>query len=184
MTRLSVPARENVPEASKPILDAVEKQLGVVPNMFRLFASSPAALTALTGFDAANARLLNLKTRNAIALAVGQVNGCGYCLSAHTYVGINLAKISPQEAVLNRQGSSGDAKIAAAAHFAARVAETRGQVDDADLADVREAGYSDAQVVEIISVVAQNVLTNFVNNVAQTDIDFPAVSADDLEAAA
>jgi len=183
MSRLSIPARDDVPEASKPILDAVNRQLGVVPNMFRLFASSPAALTGLASLDAANAKTLSLKTRNGIALAVAQVNGCGYCLSAHTYVGVNLAKISPEEARLNRQGRSGDAKIAAAVRFAAKVAEARGKVSDADLADVRNAGFSDAQVVEIVSVVAQNVLTNLLNNVAETDIDFPVVTADELKAA-
>jgi len=184
MSRLSIPARDDVPEASKPILDAVNKQLGAVPNMFCLFATSPAALTGLTNLDAANAKTLNLKTRTGIALAVAQVNRCGYCLSAHSYIGLNLARISPEEARLNRQGQSSDAKIAAAVHFAARVAEARGQVSDADLADVRKAGFSDAQVVEIVSVVAQNVLTNLINNVAQTDIDFPVVTADDLKTAA
>jgi len=183
MSRLPIPAREDVPEASEPILDAVKRQLGVVPNMFRLFATSPAALTGLTSLDAANAKTLDLRTRTGIALAVAQVNRCGYCLSAHTYIGLTLARISPEEALLNRQAKSGDAKVAAAVRFAARVAEARGQVSDADLADVRKAGFSDAQVVEIVSVVAQNVLTNLLNNVAETDIDFPVVTADELKAA-
>jgi uncharacterized peroxidase-related enzyme len=183
MSRLTIPTRDEVPEASKPILDAVNKQLGVVPNMFRLFASSPAALSGLTNLDGANAKTLDLKTRTGIALAVAQVNGCGYCLSAHTYIGLNMAKISPEEATLNRKGTSGDAKIAAAVLFAAKVAQTRGQVGGDDIAAVRKAGYTDAQVVEIVSVVAQNVLTNLINNVAQTDIDFPVVEASDLKAA-
>ena len=184
MSRLPIPARDDVPEASKPILDAVNKQLGVVPNMFRLFATSPAALTGLTSLDAANAKTLDLKTRIGIALAVAQVNRCGYCLSAHNYIGLNLAKISPDEAVLNRQGKSNDARIGAAVRFAAKVAEARGLVGDADLDAVRKAGFTDAQVVEIVSVTAENVLTNLINNVAQTDIDFPVISADDLKAAA
>jgi uncharacterized peroxidase-related enzyme len=183
MSRLRVPARDDVPEASKPILDAVNKQLGVVPNMFRLFAASPAALTGLTSLDGALSKTLDLKTRTGIALAVAQVNGCGYCLAAHSYIGENLAKISPEEAALNRQGRSGDAKIAAALQFAAKVAQARGQVSGDDIAAVRKAGYSDAQIVEIVSVVAQNVLTNLINNVAQTDIDFPVVQAGDLKAA-
>lgn len=184
MSRLAIPALNDVPEASKPILDKVEKVLGVVPNMFRLFATSPVALTGLTGLDAANARVLDLKTRTAIALAVAQVNGCEYCLSAHTYIGINLAKIGAEEARLNRQGKSANPKVAAAARFAVRVAEARGRVSDADIANVRDAGFSDAQVVELVSVVVQNVLTNFLNNVARTDIDFPVVSADDIRNAA
>ncbi len=183
MSRLHIPAGDDVPEASKPILDVVNKQLGVVPNMFRLVATSPAALTGLTSLEAANAKTLNLKIRTGIALAVAQVNGCGYCLSAHSYVGLNMAKISQEEATLNRRGASSDAKTAAAVQFAAKVARTRGQVSSDDIATVRKAGYTDAQIVEIITVVAQNVLTNFINNVAQTDIDFPVVEAAGLEAA-
>jgi uncharacterized peroxidase-related enzyme len=183
LSRLPIPAADDAPEASKPILDAINKQLGVVPNMFRLFATSPAALAGLAGLDAANATALDLKTRTGIALAVAQVNRCRYCLSAHTYVGVNLARISPEEAMLNRQGKSGDAKIATAVRFAAKVVERRGQVNESDIAAVRHAGYKDAQVVEIISVIAQNILTNLVNNVVQTDIDFPIVEANELKAA-
>ena len=175
MSRLPIPPRDDVPEASRPILDAVNRQLGVVPNMYRLFASSPAALTGLTSLDGALSKTLDLKTRTGIALAVAQVNGCGYCLSAHNFIGINLARISQEEATANRQGQSGNAKIAAAVRFAAQVAQARGQVGDGDIAAVREAGYTDAQIVEIVSVVAENVLTNFINNVARTDIDFPVV---------
>ena len=183
MSRLSIPALDAVPAASKPILDAVNKQLGVVPNMFRLFATSPAALTALTSLDAANARALDLKTREGIALAVAQVNGCDYCLSAHTYIGLNMVKISPEEATLNRKGTSGNSKTAAALQFAAKVAQARGQVGSDDLAAVRAAGFTEAQIVEIVSVVAQNFLTNLLNNVAQTDIDFPVIDAAGLNAA-
>src|ERR1700709_1914754 len=127
MSRLHIPARDDVPEASKPILDAINKQLGAVPNMFLLVATSPAALTGLTSLDAANAKTLNLKTRTGIALAVAQVNGCGYCLSAHTYVGLNMVKLGQEEATLNRSGKSGDAKTAAAVLFAAKVTQSRGQ---------------------------------------------------------
>lgn len=184
MSRLSIPARDDAPDASKPILDAVAKQLGSVPNLFRLIATSPAALSGFAALDAANAKTLDLKTRNAIALAVAQVNGCDYCLSAHTYVGINFAKISPAEATLNRAGQSATTKTAAAARFAADLVEARGKVSNAQIEAVRAAGYSDAQIVEIVSVAVQNVFTNLLNNVAQTDIDFPVVSASDLATAA
>jgi uncharacterized peroxidase-related enzyme len=177
MSRIAIPARDDAPAASKPILDAVAKQLGVVPNLFRLVALSPAALAGYTGLSGALTRALDVKTRERIALAVAQVDGCDYCLSAHTYLGLNLAKLSPEEIALNRQGRSGDAKADAAVRFAAKVAESRGHVADADLAAIRAAGFSDAQVVEIVAIVAENVFTNFVNEVAKTDIDFPAVRA-------
>jgi uncharacterized peroxidase-related enzyme len=175
MSRIAIPTREASPEASKPLLDAVERQLGVVPNLFRLVGLSPAALTGMLGFSGALTKALNVKTRERIAVAVAQVNGCDYCLSAHTYLGLNLAGLDGTELALNRTGASSDPKAHAAVRFAAQVAETRGKVSDADLDAVRAAGFTDAQVVEIVALVAENVLTNFVNNVARTDIDFPVV---------
>ena len=179
MSRLTISARDDVPEASKPALDAVEKQLGSVPNMFRLIASSPAALQGFAANNTALSKVLDLKTRERIALAVAQVNGCDYCLSAHTYLGLNLAKISPQEVALNRKGASDDAKANAAVHFAVKVAKERGHVGSADIQAVRDAGFSEAQVVEIIAVVVENFFTNLLNIVADTDIDFPIVRATD-----
>lgn len=177
MSRPTIPARDNVPAESKPILEAVEKQLGVVPNMFRLIASSPAALQGYTANNAALAKTLDVKTRERIALAVAQVNGCDYCLSAHSYLGMNMAKISAEEIALNRNGRSSDAKADAAIRFAASVARDRGRVDDTDIEAVRKAGYSDGQIVEIIAVVAENIFTNLLNVVAGTDVDFPLVQA-------
>lgn len=177
MSRLAIPSVDTAPEASKPILEAVNKQLGSVPNLFRLIANSPIALGAYAGFNAALAKSLDVKTRERIALAVAQVNGCDYCLSAHSYLGLNLAKISPEEIALNRQGASSDPKAHAAVAFAAKVARERGHVSEADLSDVRAAGFTDAQIVEIVALVAENSFTNYLNEVAKTDIDFPEVRA-------
>ena len=177
MSRLAIPDRDDVPAASKPILDAVHKQLGVIPNMFRLIAQSPASLQGFTSNNGALTKTLDVKTRERIALAVAQVNGCDYCLSAHSYLGLNLAKITRDEVALNRKGESGDAKANAAVHFAAQVVRERGHIADADIKAVRDAGYSDGQIVEIIAVVAENIFTNLLNVVAETDIDFPPVHA-------
>jgi uncharacterized peroxidase-related enzyme len=177
VSRIAIPAREDAPATSQSLFDAVEKQLGVVPNLFRLVGLSPAALEGYLGLNGALGRTLDAKTRERIALAVAQANGCDYCLSAHTYLGLNLSKIDETEIALNRNGHSGDAKADAALVFARKVLDTRGRVSDADLAAVRLAGFSDAQVIEIVVSVAVNVLTNYVNNVAQTDIDFPVVLA-------
>ena len=87
MSRIEVPARDAAPAASQPLLDAVEKQLGVVPNLFRLVALSPAALQGFLGLNGALGKALDVRTRERIAIAVAQVNGCDYCLSAHTYLG-------------------------------------------------------------------------------------------------
>lgn len=177
MSRIAVPTREAVPGASKPLLDAVEKKLGVVPNLFRLVALSPAALQGFLGLNGALGEALDVKTRERIALAVAQINGCDYCLSAHAYLGLNLAKIDGAEIALNRKGASSDSKANAAVAFAAKVTRERGRISDADLHAVKSAGFTDAQIVEIVAVVAESFFTNLVNIVAQTAIDFPIVRA-------
>lgn len=97
MSRISIPSLDDALEASKPALSAVLDQLGVVPNLFRPIGNSPAVLNGFLGFSGALSKTLDAKTRERIALAVAQVNGCDYCLSAHTYLGLNVAKISPED---------------------------------------------------------------------------------------
>lgn len=116
-------------------------------------------------------------TRERIALAVAEINGCSYCLSAHTYLGRNLARLDDAEMVANRGGGSNDSKAAAAVRFATKIARDRGHIGDEDLSAVRLAGYDDAQIIEIVQHVALNVWTNYINEVARTEIDFPVVSA-------
>ncbi len=179
MSRLPTPASiETSPAASQPLLQAVKKQIGTVPNLFRLVGTSPAALEGYLGLNGALAKgALEAPTRERIALAVAEINGCDYCLSAHSYLGKNLAKLSDVEIAANRNGSSGDAKAAAAVGFAVKLVEARGHVTDADIKAVKDAGYSDAQLIEIVLHVALNTLTNYVNEVAKTEIDFPVVTA-------
>ena len=177
MSRIAIPTDGQTPAASRPILETIGKQLGIVPNLFKVEALSTAALEAHVGLNGAAGRTLDVKTRERIALAVAQVNGCDYCLSAHTYLGLNVAKLDAAEIAAARHGHSADVKADAAVAFAKKVAELRGQISDADFVAVREAGFSDAQVIEIITNVALNTLTNLVNNVARTPIDFPVVAA-------
>jgi uncharacterized peroxidase-related enzyme len=179
MTRLPTPASiETSPAAAQPLLQAVKKQLGMVPNMFRLVGTSPAALEGYLGLNGALAKgALEAPTRERIALAVAEVNGCDYCLSAHSYIGKNLAKLSDAEIAANRNGGSGDTKADAAVRFAVKLVEARGHVTDTDIKAVKDAGYNDAQLIEIVLHVALNTLTNYVNEVAKTEIDFPVVTA-------
>jgi uncharacterized peroxidase-related enzyme len=176
MSRIPTPAGiDDAPEAARPLLAAVQKQLGSVPNLFRVVANSPAALEGYLGLHGALAKGgLDARTRERIALAVAERNGCGYCLAAHSYLGRNLAKLEEAEILANRAGGSTDARAAAAVRFAVQVVETRGHVADADLAALRDAGFTDAQVIEIVLHVALNTLTNYVNEVARTEVDFPA----------
>ena len=111
-----------------------------------------------------------------IALAVSEANGCEYCLPAHGYVSTKLAKIPSEEIALNRQGQSSDPKRQAAVAFAKALIETRGKVSDAQFASVKDARWTDANIVEMIALTAQFVLTNFMNNAIQPPIDFPEVA--------
>jgi uncharacterized peroxidase-related enzyme len=179
MTRIATPASiADAPMAAQPLLEAVKKQLGTVPNLFRTVANSPAALEGYLGLSGALGKgTLPAATRERIALAVAEINGCNYCLSAHSYLGKNLAKLDDAEILANRRGHSNDAKADAAVQFAARVTKARGHVSDEDLRAVKLAGYDDAQVVEIVLHVALNTWTNYLNEVAQTVIDFPVAEA-------
>jgi uncharacterized peroxidase-related enzyme len=177
MSRLNVLAPDDVPDGTKRILDNVGAQFGFVPNMFATLASNPTVLEVVTTLQSTLGRVLDAKTRHTIALAVSQANGCDYCLAIHTYVSSELGGMSSDDIDLARAGTSIDPKRAAVAHFAQRVVASRGQVSDADLAAVRGAGYTDSQILAIVTVAVQVLLTNFINNVNQTDIDIPAVSS-------
>lgn len=177
MNRISIPAMEQSPAASRPLLQAVAQQLGSIPNLFRVAGLSPAALEGMLNLSGALGKgALDPRTRERIALAVAQVNQCAYCLSAHTYLGRHFAGLDETEMDANRFGGSSDPKAKAAVQFAMQVARQRGHVSDGELDAVRRAGYDDAEVVEIVMHVALNSLTNYLNEVARTPIDFPAVS--------
>ena len=173
MPRIAVPTRDEAPAESQPILDSVGVQLGFIPNLHRLMSLSPAALTGLIGLQGALSKTLDLRTRHAISLAVSEANACNYCLAAHSYRAARFAHESPEEIALNRQGRSSDPKRGAAAGFAKSLIESRGRVRDSDLASMREAGFTDGQIIEVIALSAQFLMTNFMNNVADTEIDFP-----------
>jgi len=179
MSRIRTPASvDEAPPAARPQLETVKKLLGSVPNLFRMVANSPAALDGYVGMLGALAKgALPAATHERIALAVAEVNGCDYCLSAHAWLGKNVAKLDDAEMAANRRGGSTDVRADAAVRFARQVMERRGHVSDAELRAVRDAGYGDAQIIEIVQHVALNSWTNYVNNVAQTAIDFPVVAA-------
>ncbi|MBX9927046.1 MAG: peroxidase-related enzyme [Hyphomicrobiaceae bacterium] len=178
MSRLHTsPSVEAAPTASQPLLQIVKSKFGSVPNLFRVVASSPAALEGYLGLNTALSKgRLSAQTGERIALAVAEINGCSYCLSAHTYIARNVAKLDDVEISANRNGASNDPKADAAVKFAVAVVKNRGHVSDADVAAVRQAGFDDAEIVEIVLHVALNTLTNYVNEVAGTEIDFPVIA--------
>ena len=175
MSRLTVIDANNANEEQKALLDAIAAQLGMVPNFLKVFANSPAALRAFLGLHGiAGEGSLDAQTRERIALALAEQNSCEYCLSAHTAIG-RKAGLSGAEIEANRAGSSQDAKAAAAVKFARSLVEHRGEVSTAELLEVRSAGYDDAQIVEIITHVGMNFLTNILGKASRVEIDFPKV---------
>lgn len=176
MSRIHIPSVDQSPAASQPLLAAVQQSLGVVPNLMKLVGHSPAALEGYLSLNGALGKgQLSAALRETIALAVAEYNGCDYCLSAHDYLGRHVAKMSGQDIDAARDFRATDARHAAALVFARRVLAQQGRVSDEDLSALRAAGFDEAGTIEIVVNVALNVLTNYVNNVARTDIDFPKV---------
>jgi len=177
MSRLTQIAPDTATGNTKELLDAVKSKLGLIPNMVRAMANSPAALDAYVQFSGALAGgSLSARNREQIALAVGQVNECNYCLSAHSALG-KIAGLTPDQIRDSRQGTAADGKTDALLHFARKLVETRGQVSDGDVNAVRQAGFTDGEIAEAVANVALNIFTNYFNHVAATDIDFPKADA-------
>ncbi|WP_027921765.1 carboxymuconolactone decarboxylase family protein [Pseudomonas sp. URMO17WK12:I12] len=177
MSRITIAKPENVPVDSKPTLDEFTKNIGFTPNMLTVFAQSPIAFNAWATLLGSLSKALDVKTRDSIGLAVSEVNGCNYCLTVHSFTAEHMAKLSADDIILARKGHANDPKRDAAIQFAQKVIVTRGQVNDADLQIIRNVGYTDANITEIVALVAMYSLTNFLNNVFDPDKDFPLVAA-------
>ena len=176
MPRTTALTLEQVLADSKPTLDAFTRNIGFTPNMMASFAQSPIAFNAWAALLGSLSKALDVKTRDSIGLAVSEVNGCNYCLTVHSFTAEHMAKLSADEIILARKGHATDPKRDAAVQFARKVIEGRGQVSDADLKAVRDAAYTDANVMEIVALVAMYSLTNFFNNVFDPEKDFPDVA--------
>lgn len=175
MSRLTLIDTNNADSEQAVALDDIRATFGGVPNFLKVFANSPAATRGYLGLHTvAGSGRLDPTTRERIALAIAQRNGCEYCLSAHTALG-RKAGLAHEEIAANRAGKSLDAKAAAAVRFARALIDRTGDVPTAEILAVRNAGYSDAEIVEIVTHVGMNVLTNLINNLSQVDVDFPKV---------
>ncbi|HEY8027585.1 MAG TPA: peroxidase-related enzyme [Burkholderiaceae bacterium] len=162
-------------------LNAVKAKIGMIPNLYATLAKAPSALDSFLAQNQAAAKgNLSAKEREIISLATSQVNGCHYCLSAHTLLGKN-AGLNPQQIAAARAGHGGDARSAAIAGFAIALVEQRGHVDPASLDQFKAAGLTESDFLEIIANVSTMIFSNYANNVARTAIDFPVV---DLKLAA
>ena len=167
---------DDAPAASQAPLQGVLKQLGVVPNLFRMIANSPAALKGyLELYGALSKGVLPASIREAIALVVAELNQCDYCLSAHAFLASNLVNIEDTEITANRKGLSRDKQTQAILQFVISVVLERGKVGSDQLLKIREAGLNDAEIVEVIQHVSLNIFTNYLNNAGRAEVDFPLV---------
>ncbi len=171
MARIAIPTKEAAPAQTKTILERYERNLGVTPNFFSLIARSPDVLNAEANMHAVLGKSLGHDTRERIHIMTAEVNGCNYCLSVHSYVADKFNHMSKEDMELNRQGHSTDPKADAAVQFAYQVAKNRGHVTDADFEAVRNAGFTDEQIIDIVAETAFSFTTNLFNNTFKTDID-------------
>jgi uncharacterized peroxidase-related enzyme len=173
VARVEIPTTAELSLEARGILDALSHRVGFLPNLHRLMTLSPHALRGITSLQSSMAGTLDAETRTAIALAVSEVNACSYCLSRHCYTAGRINKTAKEEIALNREGRSGEAKRSAAARFAAKIVDLRGHIDDAEFNRVKAAGFTDSELVEIVVLSVQYLLTNYISNVFQIDLDFP-----------
>lgn len=159
------------------LLAQVHKSLGVTPTMTKVMANSPALLQGYLALSGAVAGgTLKPAVRERLAIATAQLNGCEYCLSAHTYVGANIAKVDAAELDRARRAESSDAHVAALLKLSNAIAENAGDVDDVDLKTARAEGVTDMEIGEIVANLALNTMTNYFNILAHVDNDWPVVS--------
>ncbi len=162
---------------AKTLLDAVQKKYGMVPNLMKTMANSPAVLESYMNFSQTiGGGSFSPALREQIAVAIAGVNGCDYCASAHTAAGKG-AGVAAEELQANLRGFSGEPKVEAALTFAKAVVTKRGWVADEDVENFRTAGYGDGELAEVIALVALNTFSNYFNHVAETEIDFPLVES-------
>ncbi len=175
MTRINLVDPASASPAVKPTLDQINGAFGVVPNMFKAVANSPAALASMWGsFGALGSGATGTKLGEKIAVAVADRNACNYCLAAHTVLG-QKAGASAAEMAAAQIGQSDDPKTAAALGFALKVVENRGQITTADVQVLRSVGFDDSAIMEILAHVALNLFTNYVNVAFDIPVDFPGV---------
>ena len=177
MNRISQLDPASATGKTKQLFDDVQAKLGIVPNLFRVFGNSPAALEGYLNFSGALASgVLNAKVREQIALAVAEINDCSYCRSAHTYIG-GVVGLTEREMADARKVAATDERTEAILNLARNIVVQRGELSETEFKAARAAKLTDAEIVETVANVALNILTNYVNHVAQTVVDFPEVKA-------
>lgn len=176
MQRIPALNPETTTGKTKELFNAVQGKLGTVPNLMRTLGNSTAVLNGYLSFSGAlGESSIGAKLGEQIALTVANANGCEYCNAAHSYIGEKLVKLDAATIAAAREGRATDAKSEAALIFARTILEKKGKVSDEDVNELKDAGYSDAAVAEIIAHTALNIFTNYFNNATRVVVDFPQV---------
>jgi uncharacterized peroxidase-related enzyme len=173
MPRISPIAHDAATGKAKTLLDGVKTKLGFVPNMMATMAHAPAVLEGYLNFSGALSHgVLNAKVREQIAIAVAEANTCDYCASAHRAIG-GMVGLAEKELDASRAATSPDVKVDTILKLAQRLVLSKGRLTDAELSKARATGLSDAEIQEVVANVALNILTNYINHLADPAIDFP-----------
>lgn len=181
MQNFTIPTREQVSENNQAIFDNLKNNLGFVPNLYAFFAHNETALGDYLAFQNRKSTL-RAKEREVVNLVVSQVNSCRYCQSAHTAIG-KMNGFTDEQVLEIRSGSAGfDIKLDALARFTKSVAENRGRATDETKEAFFAAGYTVANLVDVVIVVGDKIVSNYLHNLTGFEIDFPL--AETLEAAA
>jgi len=177
MTNFAPVEAETATGHAAELLAQVQKSLGRTPAMTKVMANSPALLEGYLALSGAVAGgTLKPAVRERLAIATAQLNGCEYCLSAHTYIGANIAKVDAVELDSARRAESSDAHVAALLKLSNTIAQNAGDVDDVEVKTARAAGVTDEEIGEVVANLALNILTNYFNILARVDNDWPVVS--------
>jgi AhpD family alkylhydroperoxidase len=176
MTTINVPTRDQVSPANQAHFDTLKKGLGMVPNLYATLALSEHALGNYLTFQNAKSSI-NGKAREVVNLVVSQVNSCQYCLSAHTVIG-GMVGFKPEQILEIRGGSASfDAKLDALAKLVKNIATERGHADPARVQAFFDAGWTQENLVDVIVVIGDKTVTNYLHGTTQVPVDFPAPPA-------
>ena len=172
MSTFNVPTRDQVSENNQAIFDNLNKALGFVPNLYATYAHSNTALENYLNF--ANAKTsLSAKEKEVVNLAVSEVNNCIYCLSAHTAIGKMNGFTDDQILELRAGKASFNTKLDALAQLAKNITVNRGRTDTPVLENFFSVGYSKANLVDVISLVGDKTISNYLHSTTQVPVDFP-----------
>jgi len=180
MNIFNVPTREEVSENHQAIFDKLSSALGFVPNLYATYAHSNTALENYLNFSNAKTSL-SAKEKEAVNLAVSQVNNCIYCLSAHTAIGKMNGFTDSQILELRTGEASFNTKLDALAKLAKNVTENRGRTDEAVLENFFNAGYTKGNLIDVISLVGDKTISNYIHSTTKIPVDFPEAQPLEVE---